>query len=79
MQINEKHIPAPKNCKKGDIITCHVLLLDGSDITVGELYLFELYLFEHIIAGKIIYELKNPKFIFQMCQNQKRVNISFTK
>ena len=74
MQINEKHIPAPKNCKKGDIITCHVLLLDGSDITVGELYLFE-----NISAGKIINKLENPKFIFQMCQNQKRVNISFTK
>ena len=31
----KKHIPAPKNVR--ETITCHVVLLDGSDITVGEL------------------------------------------
>ena len=34
MQIKLKHIPAPPKCR--DTITCHVVLLDGSDITVGK-------------------------------------------
>ena len=34
--IEKQHIAAPAKCR--DFISCHVMLLDGSDISVGKFY-----------------------------------------